>query len=236
MAQTLIFHYRESNNFLAKAHPMVKLLGLLALCIPLVSASFYGIILILFSVVVTSIIIKMPLYHYLKELTFLIIIASVIAISTYISSKNMMTSVSSTLKFSTAVYASLVLADTTDPSDLARALGSFLNHIPFVNGWVVASQIELTISILPLIFDTSASISEARLSRGENALYHPIKAMIGLVYNIMDLLLENVDEMAYALDSRGFDPYLEQASIKYKPHDVVLLLVIVMISFGGYVL
>lgn len=236
MAQELIFHYRENNNFLSKSHPMVKLIGLIALCIPLVNAQLTGILLILSSVVFSSILIKLPLIKYLKELIFLVIIATIIGISSYISSKSAVFTLTSVLKFTTAVYASLLIADSTDPSDLARALGRFLNHIPFINGWKIASQIELTISILPLIIDTVASIRESRISRGESSFKHPIKSMIGFVYNTMDLLLENIDEMAYALDSRGFNASSERPAIKYHSHDGLLLLAIVAISIGGNLL
>ena len=236
MAETLIFHYREDSNFLSKAQPMIKLLGLLSLCIPLVNASLKGVLLIFSSLIIVSIMIKMPLKHYLRELTFLIIIATIIGISTYISNHNIMIAVAALLKFTTAVYASLLLADSTDPGDLARALGRALNHIPFVNGWHIASQIELTLSILPLIFDTTAAIKEARVSRGENSSRHPLKSMTGYVYNIMDLLLENIDEMAYALDSRGFDASMERSAMKYHPHDIVLLVTVLSIAVGGTIL
>jgi energy-coupling factor transporter transmembrane protein EcfT len=236
MAEELIFHYREDTNFLSKAQPMIKLIGLLSLCIPLVNASIQGTILILSAVVIASIVIKMPLIRYLRELVFLIIIALLIGISSYFSTNDLILAITSVLKFTTAVYASLLIADSTDPSDLARALGKALNHIPFINGWQIASQIELTLSILPLIFDTTSSIKEARIARGENSLRNPLKSMIGFVYNTMDLLLENIDEMAYALDSRGFDASMERPAIKYHLHDVILLLVIISISIGGKLL
>jgi biotin transport system permease protein len=236
MAETLIFHFRDNNNFLSKSQPMIKLVGLLLLCIPLVNASLNGVFLILASVIIASIIIKMPLRQYLRELTFLIIIAIIIGVSSYISNHNIIMAIAALLKFTTAVYASLLLADSTDPGDLARALGRALNHIPFLNGWHIASQIELTISILPLIFDTTASVKDARLSRGENSLRNPIKSMIGFIYNIMDLLLENIDEMAYALDSRGFDASMERPAMKYHIHDVILLMAVISIAVGGIVL
>jgi energy-coupling factor transporter transmembrane protein EcfT len=236
MAEELIFHYREDINFLSKAQPMIKLIGLLSLCIPLVNASIQGTILILSAVVIASIVIKMPLIRYLRELVFLIIIALLIGISSYFSTNDLILAITSVLKFTTAVYASLLIADSTDPSDLARALGKALNHIPLINGWQIASQIELTLSILPLIFDTTSSIKEARIARGENSLRNPLKSMIGFVYNTMDLLLENIDEMAYALDSRGFDASMERPAIKYHLHDVILLLVIISISIGGKLL
>lgn len=236
MAEELIFHYREDNNFLSKSQPMIKLIGLLSLCIPLVNASIQGTVLILSAVVIASAIIKMPLIKYLRELVFLIIIALLIGVSSYFSTKNIILAVTAVLKFTTAVYASLLIADSTDPSDLARALGKALNHIPFINGWQIASQIELTLSILPLIFDTTSSIKEARIARGENSLRNPLKSMIGFVYNTMDLLLENIDEMAYALDSRGFDASMERPAMKYHLHDIILLLVIILIAIGGKLL
>ncbi|MBK5200430.1 MAG: hypothetical protein JJE21_02735 [Spirochaetaceae bacterium] len=236
MAQTLIFHYREASNFLSKTHPMIKLLSLILICIPLVNASLNGILLIFGSLIISSIIIKMPLISYLKELTFLIIISIIIGISNYISSKNLIQTSIAVLKFITAVYASLLLADSTDPGDLSRALGKTLNHIPFINGWAIASQIELTLSILPLIFDTTSAIREARLARGERALKHPLKAMVGLIYNLMDNLLTNIDEMAYALDGRVFNSAMVRSGIKYKKRDFLFIIFVISLSIGGFIL
>jgi len=236
MAQALIFHYRESNNFLSRVHPMIKLLALILICIPLVNASLLAILIILGFLIISSLIIKMPLESYLKELTFLIILAVVIGISSFISSKSIIITSIAVLKFVTAVYASLLLADSTDPGDLSRTLGKTLNHIPFLDGWAIASQIELTLSILPLIFDTTNAIREARLSRGEKALRHPLKAMSGLIYSLMDNLLTSVDEMAYALDSRVFNASMERSGIKYRKMDFVFLLIVILISLGGFIL
>lgn len=236
MAQTLIFHYRASNNFLSKTHPMIKLLSLILICIPLVNASMTGILLILGFLIISSIIIKLPITSYFKELTFLIIISIIIGVSNFLSYKDLILTSIAVLKFIAAVYASLLLADSTDPSDLSRALGKALNHIPFINGWEVASQIELTLSILPLIFDTTASIKEARQARGEIALRHPLRAMIGLVYNLMDNLLNSIDEMAYALDGRGFNSSREQSAIKYQTRDFIFILIVITISLGEFIL
>lgn len=236
MAQALIFHYREADNFLTKTHPMIKLLSLILICIPLVNASLYGILLIFSTLIISSILVKMPLISYIRELSFLIVISVIIGISNYLSYKDVVITSVAVLKFITAVYASLLLADSTDPGELSRTLGKALNHIPFINGWTIASQIELTLSILPLIFDTTSAIKEARIARGENTLRHPIKAMIGLVYNLMDNLLNNIDEMAYALDGRVFDATMERKGIKYKKSDFIFIILVILISLGGFVL
>lgn len=236
MAEALIFHYRERNNLLVKTHPLIKLIALILICIPLVSASLYSSIFLIGIILFTMVLIKLPLNKYLRELSFFIILSIIIGISNYLSTNSVELTTIAVLKFATAVLASLILADTTDPSDLARAIGSALNHIPFVNGWIIASQIELTLSCIPLIFDTTQSIKEARTARLENSLKHPIKSFFNLVFLMMDTLIYKIDEMAYALDSRDFDPKKERNTIKFKFKDLVILLLACAIGIGGFLL
>lgn len=236
MAEALIFHYRENNNLLAKTHPFIKLIGLILLCIPLVKASLIATLYLLIPILFAMYLIKMPLKQYLKELIFFFILSFIIGFSNYLSSKSLYITFNAILKFDTAVLASLLLADTTDPSDLARSLGKVLNKIPFINGWLIASQIELTLSCIPLIFDTTTSIREARLSRLENSKKHPIKSFFGLTFSMMDNLLQKIDEMAYALDSRNFKADEERESIKYQKKDFIILSFSILLFIGGIVL
>lgn len=236
MAQSLIFHYREANTFLNRTNPFIKLLSLLALCTTLVTTNLYGTLIILFIVISLMIITKLPIIKYGNELIFFIIISFFIAITSYFSENSFVSIINSVLKFDTAILMSFLLADSSDPSDIARSLAKVINHIPFINGWKLASQIELTLMFIPLIFDVSQSIQEARISRLESTLRNPIKFIINFSIRLLENLLYKIDEIAYALDARGFDPNLERESLKYNFFDFIFIfLVILLIGISLYV-
>lgn len=229
MAQALIFHYRESNNFLNRVNPFIKLLSLLILCSALVNANIYGTLSILIIVIILMIISKLPIVKYGKELIFFIVISTFIAITSFLSEYEISRIINNVLKFDTAILMSFLLTDSSDPSDIARSLSKVLNHIPFVNGWKLASQIELTLMFIPLIFDVSQSINEARMSRLENTLKHPIRFVTSYSITLLDNLLYKVDEIAFALDSREYNPSIERQTIKYKFSDFLFLIVVVLL-------
>ena len=140
------------------------------------------------------------------------------------------------MKFDTAILMSFLLADSSDPSDIARSLANVINHIPFINGWKLASQIELTLMFIPLIFDVSQSIQEARKARLESTLRNPIKFVINFCIRLLENLLYKIDEIAYALDARGFNPELERDTIKYNSKDFIFIfIVILLIGISLYV-
>ncbi len=229
MAQSLIFHYREANTFLNRTNPFIKLLALMGLCTTLVATNIYGTLMILLVVLVLMIITKLPIVKYGKELIFFIIISLFIAITSYFSEKSYLSIINSVLKFDTAILMSFLLADSSDPSDIARSLANAINHIPFINGWKLSSQIELTLMFIPLIFDVSESIQEARISRLESTFRNPIKFIINFSIRLLENLLYKIDEIAYALDSRGFDPNLERETLKYSFYDFIFLFIVILL-------
>ena len=229
MARALIFHYREADTFLHRVNPFMKLLSLLLLCTTLVKTPLIGTLIILSVTVVIMIIIKLPINKYGSELIFFIVISSFIAITSIFANLGLKEIINSVLKFDTAILMSFLLADSSDISDIARSIAKVLNHIPFINGWKIASQIELTLMCIPLIFDVSESISEARMARLESKLKHPLKFIINYSISLLDTLISKIDEIAFALDSRGYDNSIERQTIKYKFSDFVFLFFVILL-------
>ena len=236
MAQSLIFHFRESNSFLSRTNPFIKLLSLLLFCTALVKTSIVGTLIFLFAVIIAMIITKLPIVRYGSELLFFVVISFFIALTSYIANYDLIDIINRVLRFDTAILMSFLLADSTDPSDIARSLGSVLDRIPFINGWKVASQIELTLLYIPLIFEVSISIIEARSARLESRIRHPLRFITSYSVSLIDNLLYKVDEIAFALDSRGYDSSIKRETIKYKVTDFIFLLfVILLIGVSYYV-
>ncbi|MGD1821276.1 MAG: energy-coupling factor transporter transmembrane component T family protein [Pleomorphochaeta sp.] len=236
MAQALIFHYRDAETFLHKINPFIKLLTLLLLCTSLVTATLINTLIILFVTFLIMGITKLPIIKYGKELTFFVIISLIILITSFLSGENYIEIINSVLKFDTAVLMSFLLADSTDPSDIARSLAKVIDKIPFVNGWRFASQVELTLMCIPLIFDVSQAISEARISRLEIINKHPIRYLKSYTISLIDNLLNKIDIIAYALDSRGYNSDIERETLKYSFKDFIFLFcVLLLIGINYYV-
>lgn len=234
MAQALIFHYRDEDTILHRINPFTKLFTLLLLCSSLVSLSIYGTLLIFTMTIITMIITKLPIIKYGKELSFFIFLSLIIVITSFLGNKALIEIINSVLKFNTAIFISFLLADSSDPSDIARSLAKVIDKIPFINGWRFASHVELTLMCIPLIFDVSESISEARIARLENIRKHPIKYIINYCISLIDNLLFKVDEIAFALDSRNYNPDIKRETLNYTYRDIIFILIVLFLIGASF--
>jgi len=171
---TEIFAYRNKNSFLHKLNPIVKLLLML-------SIAFIPWYFTLPVLIISSIIIKLPIIKYFKNLIFFFILAILIYFSN---------GWQSAMKFFTIILSGLILTDTTEPIDLAKKLEPVL-------GRTFALIVQLTLAILPIVFKTCETVRLTRKARGER--------FIGLSYleMILSVLLDKSDEIALAYKTRN---------------------------------
>lgn len=221
MAEGLIFHYREQKAFLNRCNPLTKLLSILVLLIPLAKASLPVTLALLTPLIVLTVTQRLPLYRYGKELRFFFVMVILIGITEYLATRLALHSITACLRFLAIILAGMLLADSTAPDDLARSLGSVLDKIPFVNGWAVASSIELTLSMVPLIFDVTDQVTTARKARMEKSR-HPIKNISSVAASIFSLLLDRSEELTWALEARAFDPSRKRRTLPYTKDDLWL--------------
>ncbi|HKL59117.1 MAG TPA: energy-coupling factor transporter transmembrane component T [Sphaerochaeta sp.] len=236
MAEGLIFHYREQKAFLNRCNPLTKLLSILILLIPLAKASLPVTLALLTPLIVLTVTQRLPLYRYGKELRFFFVMIILIGITEYLATRLALHSITACLRFLAIILAGMLLADSTAPDDLARSLGSVLDKIPFVNGWAVASSIELTLSMVPLIFDVTDQVTTARKARMEKNR-HPIKNISSVSASIFSLLLDRSEELTCALEARAFDPSRKRKTLPYTKDDlwlgVAVTLIMVFLYFSG---
>lgn len=235
MAEALIFHYREQHTLLCRANPVVKFLAVLILCIVLIRSSLAGVLLIALMLVSGAVIQKLPITHYKRELRFFAILMVLILITEYLAHQDILLSTTAAIRFFCIILCGMLIADATAPDDLARALGNLLDRIPFVHGAVVASTIELTLSILPLIFDASLEVVTARKARLERRK-NPYTAITSLSSSIFSLLLDKAQELSLALEARNFDPNRKRPGLPYSTSDLFLLVLTSLVAAGALVL
>jgi len=234
MAEALIFHYRKQDSFLNHCNPMTKFLSVIVLCLALIYISLWGILIIFSALLIAGISQHLPLRQYQRELRFFLVLLALITIMEYVSSNDWIRTASAFFRFSTIILSGILIADSTAPDDLARSLGSLLDKVPFINGWRIASSIELTLSLLPMIFDASLEANTARKARIERRsnLYRTI---IGLSTSIFLLLLDKAEDLSLALEARNYDPDMPRTRLRYGRNDALLCLLVMLITPASFV-
>ncbi|MFA6731754.1 MAG: energy-coupling factor transporter transmembrane component T [Sphaerochaeta sp.] len=235
MAEALIFHYREQHTLLCRANPLIKFLTVLILCLVLIRVSLAGVLLIALILCMAAALQKLPITHYKRELRFFAFLMAMILLTEYLAHQDILLSAAAALRFFCIILCGMLVADATAPDDLARSLGNLLDRIPFVQGSVVASTIELTLSILPLIFDASLEVVTARKARLERRR-NPYTAITSLSSSIFSLLLDKAQELSLALEARNFDPARKRPGLPYSASDFVLLVFTALVAAGALML
>ncbi len=225
MAEAVIFHYRDADNVLVRLNPNTKLVALLAYSAIVSSAPASAVFPLILIPLGVAFAIKLPWRTYLKESIFFIVLAVLMAMTSFVSQRDVVVALSSTLSFLSMVLASILLTDTTMPDELSRSLGSALSHIIGKSGYALSAVFEITLSMIPLIIDSTIGIFEARKARGASFIAHPIKAVSELSVSILSDLLDKAEIYIDALYSRGYDASKRRSAMPYRICDAVIIAV-----------
>jgi biotin transport system permease protein len=222
MAEALIFHYRHRHTLLSRANPLSKFISTIAICLSLFSLSLggLGIVTVLLSLAMWHQ--RLPIIRYRRELRYFAFILLLIIVTEYLATRTIQSALVSALRFIAIIQCGLLLTDCTAADDLARSLGSVLDRIPLVDGWAVASTIEMTLALLPMIFDASLEVVTARTARLERK-HRPLASLGGITSSIFSLILDKGEDLALALEARHFDPSQPRKRLPYTRFDAMLL-------------
>ena len=133
---------------------------------------------------------------------------------------------------------------TTKPSDLTLALESLFN--PFKKIGLPVSELALMISIalrfVPTLFEETQKILKAQASRGvdisEGKFKDKIMQLISLLVPLFILSFKRADELANAMEVRGYVPGRARTSINrlcWKLSDTFLVLVCGALLVGAII-
>jgi len=232
MAHVTLFSSRDRGTFLCRVNPGLKLIALLSLSIAVSSANgTYPIALFLF-LIPYSVFNRLPLIKYIKEGWLLLLIALLIALTEKANGSSGLGTASAVSAFLSVVLMSLLLADTSSPSGIARSLGSMLSRIFGQFGWKAASMVELTLSMIPMILEDATALHEARISRGDSFLLHPIRSTAGYSVMLTSRLLDKVGDYADSLSSRFYSPGESRTAPSYSLCDLAFTISVLIIILG----
>ena len=230
MVEVTLFHYRDRNTFLNRANPLTKIACTLVLSTIMIQAGFLAILVQTVFLLIVAAAIQLPVRQYRRELRFFVGMGSIIAVSQYLSQKDPLVALVATIRFFDIVLLGAIFADTTAPDDLARSLGDLLARIPKVRGQRIAATIELTLNTIPMLFDVSNQVRDARICRLEPLWRHPIHRIVSYGSAVSTLLLEKAEDLAAALESRAYDVDAKRDTLPLKSYDAVVLGVVLVMN------
>ena len=223
MAEAMIFHYREDDNFLVHFNPAAKLIALLSYSVIVSSASSRVVFVLALLPIVAASAIHLPWRQYLKESAFFIVLAAIMCAASYASDHDAVESAASAVAFLSMVLSSILLMDTTMPDELSRSLGSALSHVIGRRAYALSSLVEITLSMIPLIIDGSISMYESYRARGASFSSHPLRLLCQLSVSMLSSILDTAEMYIDALYSRGYDASKRRASAPYRMRDWLII-------------
>ena len=223
MAEAMIFHYREDDNFLVHFNPAAKLAALLSYSVIVSSASSSVVFVLALFPIAAAFAIHLPWRQYLKESAFFIVLAAIMCATSYASDHDAIESAASAVAFLSMVLSSILLMDTTMPDELSRSLGSALSHVMGRRAYALSSLVEITLSMIPLIIDGSVCMFEAMKARGASPLSHPLRFVCQLSVGILSGLLDKAEIYIDALYSRGYDASMRRDCASYGFRDYLMI-------------
>ncbi|NLZ77786.1 MAG: hypothetical protein GX911_07455 [Spirochaetales bacterium] len=214
MARRVIFSYRHQDRLLNRTHPFVKVFALLCGCILLIDASVLLVSTIALFLLLLTGIQRLPLRSYARQLRFFILLFALIALSEYLRSGSVRSALIVLSRYALMILYALLITDSTSGDEVASSL-------PLINGSVLAGGIELTLAIVPMIFQISEEIRAARKARLGT---WSIRGTFEYLSTLFELLLVRIEERALALEGRLFDAKRKRHASRISLHDLPMVL------------
>ena len=135
----------------------------------------------------------------------------------------------------------LVLTATTKPVELTNALEWFMKPLKVIKFPVheIAMTISLALRFIPTLLEETDRIMKAQASRGvdfQNGKFsEKIRAIISLIVPLFISALQRSEELANAMEARGYDPSAERTKFrvsKWKLGDTISSIIVLLIMGG----
>lgn len=220
-----VFSTRNGNNLLTRLNPVSKLVCLILLSSssvhagPIQLASFFAFILAL------SAIIRMPLLGYLEQTPSLPILTAFIFFTELAVSRSIGGSLFEAAGFFFLIILGMIMMDTTAPDELAASTGVLLSKVFGKRAWSFASDVMLTLSMIPRIFSTSRVMLQARRARSGSFLAHPVGNLSAYTISLLSMLMDDLRNYDLALRCRLYDPSAPRAAKGYRMADLCAIII-----------
>ncbi|MBQ2891566.1 MAG: energy-coupling factor transporter transmembrane protein EcfT [Bacilli bacterium] len=149
------------------------------------------------------------------------------------------------LRVLTLIIFTTILTLTTKPTDLNNGIESLLSPLELlhIKTSIFAMMISIALRFIPTLFLEADKILKAQASRGvdfnEGSLREKIKQIISLLVPMFIVSFKRADELAVAMEARGYVPGEKRTKInlmKLKFSDILWLILFIIVLVGLIIL
>lgn len=223
--------YLPLNSIIHRVDPRIKLVVLICLISSLFfHTGFEGYILIGLTVITIFFCAKLPFMMLLKLMRPILFMGLVLFIincfltdgpnvgmiwhwhGTKISYKAIFVSLYITVRIYLMILITTILTTTTQPLDLTLALEDLMMPLKIIRFpvHIISMIISIALRSIPTLLDEAGRILKAQASRGvdlKNGHFkEKVKSLVSLIIPLLVSSFQKAEDLAYAMDSRGYDP------------------------------
>ena len=233
------FHYMHKNTVLHRMDGRLKLLGMLLLSLSASLASEWRHYLVPLALVIAALIIaRLPITALLKEMKFFAAIILIVLVTNAftiagdpipyfpiqsVSIQGVMAGLRFAGRLILVIMVCTIVTGTTSLLTFKNVIEWYLRPIPFIPEVQVATMINLTFVLLPVIFDSYTEMMNAQKSRCVELRRNPIKRVNFIVFPLLSRTLRRADEIVYAMESRCYSEVRTRAMFKTNKADWFIL-------------
>lgn len=145
------------------------------------------------------------------------------------------------LRLTMMLSITMTLTSTTKPMDLTRGLEWWMSPLKLLRfpTHIISMIISIALRFIPTILEETQRIMKAQESRGVDFVHGSLKvkfrAIISLIIPLFISSIERSEELANAMEARGYDPNMKRTSYQKLTFHLIdlLALFIVLLIFGG---
>ena len=235
MAEVAFFHYFPQNSRIHRMDARLKLLCMLLLSVAATFASsvreYAFLTLALCGLIGFA---RLPFGALLKDMRlFAVLILTLVIANAFfvpgnpppylplpgVSQEGLVTGLNFAWRLTLILMLCMVMTGTTSLLTFKNVVEWYLRPIPFVPAARVATMMNLTFVLFPVIFDKYAEMMAAQKARCVELRKNKIKRILFTAVPLLSQTLRKADEIAYAMEARCYSEERTQAIFETKPQD-----------------
>ena len=239
MAEIAVFHYIHKDSALHSIDGRIKLLCLLLFSIAATLASGVRDFVVLTAVLAAALTAaKLPVMALLKGLKFFaFLIIFIIVVDSFsipgrpipnfplpgVTVEGLTTGLVFSWRLVLIIIICAVVTGTTSLSTFRNAVEWYLRPVPFVPESRVATMINLTFALIPVIFAQVSEMTDAQKARCIEGRRNPIRRIAYTVFPLLSRTFRKADEIIFAMEARCYSEERTRAVFTANPRDWLVL-------------
>ncbi|QHX36983.1 energy-coupling factor transporter transmembrane protein EcfT [Spiroplasma sp. BIUS-1] len=138
-----------------------------------------------------------------------------------------------TIRIFLMITLTTILTGTTQPLELTLAIEDLLWPLKLIGipVYIFSTIISIALRMIPTLIDEAGRIMKAQSSRGidfkNGKLMDKVKSMTSLIIPLLVSAFQKAEDLAYAMDSRGYDPHAKRTryrQVKFRILDIIIFI------------